>query len=89
MSTKLHTIPELADLLDMSTTQVFNELQSFPHQSLTGADIRFTEADVTEIRAIRAASPTEQLERYQRILDKREQILALRDMDGAEDGEAG
>jgi hypothetical protein len=78
MSTNLYTVQELAGMLGMAPTQVYNELESFPHLKTTDPGIvRFAEEHVSEIRAIRAASPTKQLERYQRILDRREQILAL------------
>jgi hypothetical protein len=77
MST-LYTVQELAGLLDMSPTQVYTELQSFPHLKTTDPGIiRFTEEHVAEIRAIRAAGPAEQLERYQRLVASGDEVRVL------------
>jgi predicted DNA-binding transcriptional regulator AlpA len=78
MSTNLYTVQQLAGLLGISPTQVYNELGSFPHQRTTEEGIiRFTEEDVTEVRAIRAAGPAEQLERYQLLAAKLDEVRAL------------
>jgi hypothetical protein len=85
MSTNLYTVQELAGLLSISTTQVYSELASFPHQKTADPGIiRFTEENVAEIRAIRAAGPAEQLERYRLLVAKGDEVRALDEQDAAE-----
>ena len=86
MSTNFYTVQELAGLLGISPTQVYNELQSFPHLKTTDPGIiRFTEEHVAEIRAIRAAGPAEQLERYRLLVARGDEVRALDEQDAAED----
>jgi len=74
---KTFTVPEAARILCLTTTQVYRELQSWPHQGHGSArDLGFTLSDLAEIERMMDAGADEQLERLTRMEAQRAELRA-------------
>jgi predicted DNA-binding transcriptional regulator AlpA len=55
---QLLTVPELAGYLRVSTGTVYRNLKDWPHIRITDTDVRFSEANVEAILALKTKTPT-------------------------------
>lgn len=78
---KQYSTADLARHLGISRSQVYRDLQSFPHRGAGTLDITFTEDNVAEIEQILNAGPDEQLARLLLLDTKRALLQAQDDFD--------
>ena len=73
---KVFTTSDVARTFGITRSQVFRDLQSWPHQR-QGLDITFTESDMARINRIMNAGPDQQMKRLALLEAKRAEIRAL------------